>query len=479
MKRNGLAAVALGVLALTGGGTRIEPADWMAQLMRDAVVPGVALGVIEGRHERQFSFGLKNSVTRDPVTKETVFEAASLSKPVFAYAVLRLVDSGRLDLDKPLSDYLQGDYIEKDERVRRITARLVLSHRTGFPNWRPRGKQLTIGFEPGERFSYSGEGYVYLQKVVEHLMGRPLNIVMQRLVFDEIGMPSSSYVWRDDYARLSATGHGIGGSPVEKNQPKEANAAASLHTTASDYTRFVLAVLEGKGLKASSAAEILTPHVWVDEGCTNCIGRKPVKTSTSLAWGLGWGIERTAEGDSFWHWGDNGSFKCFVVVRRRKQRRGLVMFTNSSNGLSIVRQVVERTIGGSDPAFDWIHYDQYDSPTRKFMAAVLKDGTERAIAAYRAADPSLAKLDEGLVNGFGYQLIEQHRVSDAVEVFKLNVAAFPNSSNVYDSLGEAYALAGDRQAAISNYERSLQLNPNNTEGAEKLKTLKEGGRVHP
>src|SRR5271167_1564548 len=108
-------------------------------------------------------FGIKESTTGQPVTVETVFEAASLSKPVFAYGVLKLVEQGKLGLDVPLTTYLPKPYIAGDERLAKITARIVLSHRTGFPNW------------PGERFSYSGEGYIYLQRVVEKITGKPLN----------------------------------------------------------------------------------------------------------------------------------------------------------------------------------------------------------------------------------------------------------------------------------------------------------------
>src|SRR4030095_1153264 len=118
------------------------------------------------------AFGVKNASTREPVDDNTVFEAASLSKPVMAYAALKLVDAGKLDLDKPLAQYLEKPYLEGDDRLNLITARRVLTHTTGFPNWRQQGQPLKIVFPPGERFSYSGEGFVYLQKVIERLTGQ-------------------------------------------------------------------------------------------------------------------------------------------------------------------------------------------------------------------------------------------------------------------------------------------------------------------
>src|SRR5579863_6059040 len=143
-------------------------------LIKQGGMPGMSIAVIRGgKTTWVHGFGVKNEKSGEPVTAGTVFEAASLSKPVFAYGVLKLVEEGKLALDVPLTTYLPKPYIEGDERLTKITARIVLSHRTGFPNWRDADK-LLIYFTPGERFSYSGEGYVYLQRVVEHITGKPL-----------------------------------------------------------------------------------------------------------------------------------------------------------------------------------------------------------------------------------------------------------------------------------------------------------------
>src|SRR5215467_468183 len=133
------------------------------RLMREADIPGMSITLIRGgKIAWHGNFGVKNAKSAQPIDDDTVFEAASLSKPVFAYAVLKLVEQGKLGLDVPLTSYLPKPYIA-DDRLKEITARFVLSHRTGFPNWRGEGNPLTIHFTPGERFSYSGEGFVYLQ----------------------------------------------------------------------------------------------------------------------------------------------------------------------------------------------------------------------------------------------------------------------------------------------------------------------------
>ena len=332
------------------------------ELLREASIPGMSLALIrDGKTYWLHSFGVKHERTKQLVTDDTIFEAASLSKPVFAYGVLKLVDEGKLDLDTPLTKYLPQPYIAGDERLDEITARIVLSHRTGLKNWRPDGGDLKIYFTPGERFSYSGEGIVYLQKVVEQITGKKLNDYMTEAVFVPLRMTSSSYVWRSDYDIRTATGHNEDAQPGDKSKPTDANAASSLHTTAADYARFVEAILNGKGLKNETLREMEKPQVAVDLACTNCTDRVAGESAKEVFWGLGWGIQETRDGESLWHWGDNGAFKCYVLAYP-KQKIGLVMFTNGQNGLSIRENVVQLALGGAQPAFAWAKYERYDSP---------------------------------------------------------------------------------------------------------------------
>jgi CubicO group peptidase (beta-lactamase class C family) len=323
-------------------------------LMKKGGVPGLAIAVIRGgKTTWVHGFGVKNAKVGQPVTAETVFEAASLSKPVFTYGVLKLVDRGKLGLDVPLTTYLPKPYIDGDERLVKITARIVLSHRTGFPNWRGDDGALPIYFTPGERFSYSGEGYIYLQRVVEHITGKPLNEYMAEAVFTPLGMTNSSYVWRPDFDTLTATGHDKDGKPADLWKPKEAGAASTLNTTAKDYALFVDAILHGKGLKRSTLHEMETTQVALDPECRICIKREPKELSKNLFWGLGWGIERKDGSSSLWHWGDNGVFKGFVMVDPRS-KSGVVMFANSENGLEIAKPIVNEAMGTDSLAFAWL-----------------------------------------------------------------------------------------------------------------------------
>jgi CubicO group peptidase (beta-lactamase class C family) len=393
-----------------------------------------------------------------------------------------LCDSGKFDLDKPLTQYLPGQYeVGDDSRLNQITAGRVMSHTPGFPNWRPKGGALKIHFTPGERFSYSGEGFVYLSKVIEHVAGEKFNDFMKKSVFEPLGMTSSSYVWQDRYDRLKTFLHNSKGEPAGQNKLSKGayNAAASLLTTAQDYGRFVAAILKGTGLKKETMKLMLTPQANVRAGGASSIDRPNAKIVSDLAWGLGWGLQTTGDGVSLWHWGDNGDSKAYVVAFAR-QRMGIVFFANSANGLSIAREIVEEAVGGEHPALAWLNYESYKSPGRTLLKNITAKGVETALREYREWRKGRAAgevINEGQMNRLGYELLYGWKqVKDAIEVFKLNVEDYPQSFNVYDSLGEAYAVHGDKELAIKNYERSVELNPNNTGGIEALKKLREGSQ---
>jgi len=444
--------------------------------MKRADLPGLSIALIRnGAVVWRHGFGVKDSMTRETVTDDTVFEAASLSKPVFAYAVLKLVDAGKIDLDRPLTEYLPGNYdVGPDPRLSRITARHVLSHTTGFPNWRGGDPILKIFFAPGEKFSYSGEGFVYLSKVIEHITGEKLNDFMKRMVFDPLGMASSSYVWQSSYDSQKTSRHNALGVPSPQLKPESANAAASLHTTAQDYARFIAAILNGAGLKKETQKEMLTPQVKVDEGGFNTTSRPANTPSPNISWGLGVGLQNTADGVSFWHWGDNGDAKAYFVAFE-KQKLGVVVFANGANGLSFISELIDEAVGGSQPAIAWIKYDSYTSPRSVLLRNIRANGADAALVEYREWRKGRAPgelLTEGQMNSFGYDLLfGLKRAKDAIAVFKLNVEDYPQSFNTYDSLGEAYAIDGNKELAIQNYKRSIELNPRNTGGIEKLKIL--------
>jgi CubicO group peptidase (beta-lactamase class C family) len=448
-------------------------------LMTEADIPGLSIAVIrDSKVIWTRGFGVTNSETKARVNDNTVFEAASLTKPVFAYAVLKLVDNGKLDLDTPLVKYLPGRYdVGDDPRLDQITARHVLSHTTGFPNWRPRGdKTLKMYFSPGNRFSYSGEGFVYLSKVVEQITGESQQAFIKRTVFDPLDMKSSELVWRNEYESLKTFTHDWVGGVSGRGKPDKPNAAASLHTTANDYAKFVIAMLKGTGLKPATARLMLTPQASVTLAGAFNLNAPDAKLSPTVSWGLGWGLEQTQDGTAFWHWGDNGDTKAFVLAVP-KQKTGLVMFANSANGLSIINELVESVMGNDHPSLAWLNLERYNSQPRLMLKAILKSDAETVLTDYqghRAQAENKLSLTENEMNRLGYQLLRLKRIKDAIAVFTQNTVDFPQAFNTWDSLAEGYMIDGDKESAIKYYKKSLELNPDNTNAAQKLKELGAG-----
>jgi CubicO group peptidase (beta-lactamase class C family) len=325
----------------------------LEQLLHDGRVPGLSYALIRGGQIVETkAVGVRDVSTGTAIDSDTIFEAASLSKPVFAYAVLQLVDAGVLSLDTPLSMYAP-DYVADDPRAASITVRNVLSHTTGLPNWRSGTIPLKTYFPPGGRFSYSGEGYVWLQRVVETVTGQPFNDVMARLVFEPLEMHRSSYVWRADFEPDYARPHDANLLPGDKRKPSKPRSAATLQTTAADYARFLQAVLSGARLKPDTARQWLEPQVRIRQHCFQCLSADSPDADQHVAWGLGWGLE--PDGGTFFHWGDNGRFKAFVTGSLA-DRSAVVVFTNGSNGLAIMPDVIDLLMPADHPAFAWLDY---------------------------------------------------------------------------------------------------------------------------
>lgn len=365
--------------------------DRLPRLMQAFAVPGVGIAVVEeGVVAWSRAFGVSHAQTQAPVDARTVFEDASLSKPVFAYLVMQLVDRGLVELDRPLVAYRRMDYLARHPWIDRITARDVLRHSTGLPNWRksPATEPLVPSVEPGTRIDYSGEAIFWLQLVVESITGQSLDEAMQVHLFGPAGMKDSTYTWSADFAERSVYGHfahdmAQAGMPpqmfreqwtlaqqvadrrgrplsswkyedaaralpeVAKLAPPGlvtwpgdilANAAASLRTTVQDYATFLTLMMAGRARGAWEVTEatreaMLAPQIKVP-------GRWTEK-------GLGWNMEATRDGPVFYHSGSNGGiFKNFAVGDARR-RRAIVVLTNGGSG-SFVHQRVVRAATGLD-----------------------------------------------------------------------------------------------------------------------------------
>ena len=359
--------------------TTAEPID---ELLKLASVPGLGMATVRGADITAEGYGVRRSGGTDRVTGDTVFEAASLSKPVFASIVMQLAAEGKIDVTRPLAAYMPVPS-PGDERSSRITAAHVLSHSGGWRNWRNnRDMPLSADFEPGSRFSYSGEGYFFLQRIVEQIAGKALPRLARERVFDPLGMRASSFIWRPELDPALASPHSNRGQPfesfhvktarayqalanelakpvedwtaadVEKNLPKVdasvtvlpnnmvPNAAASLMTTARDYATFLRWLMGAGPVQGGRAV----------------LDRMMVQRSTineALGWGSGIGLEQAGGKRYLWHWGDNPGFKNFVLVEPAASS-ATVIFTNGNAGQRVYERVIRMRGGVDHPAFLWL-----------------------------------------------------------------------------------------------------------------------------
>ena len=320
------------------------------RLMAIYKVPGVSIAGIENRQiawDRQY--GVLHAGSEKKVDRNTLFEACSMSKPVLAYLALKLVEQNRLDLDRPLIQYLDKPYLNDQPLHERITARMVLSHTSGFPNWRPGGWQsgnpLIVEFEPGTQFSYSGEGFLYLQRVIEHITGTPYCEYVDKHLFRPLGLTLSSHEWQDCYADIASVRHNAQGEGESgPSRFDTAVSAYSLCCTPLEYARFIVEILKtdrsaAHSLSARSLDLMFTRTA--ETGWPQTL-RSGAVIDDAPWFGLGWMIEKTASGNRFSHSGSNGgSFRqiCYTEFDR-ESGSGIVIMTNAIGGYPLYREIL-------------------------------------------------------------------------------------------------------------------------------------------
>ena len=346
-----------------------KPLD-AARMLEVTRVPGVAVAGINEAKPYLLYAGLERA-GGPAVSARTHFPAASLTKPVFAWAVQHLAKEGKIDLNRPLQDYVD---LGLTGTARKITALHVLTHSTGLTNWRFQPNlQLESSFEPGSRWRYSGEGFVLLQRVVEKITGRPIAEFMRTTVLEPLGMTQSSFAWSPEIQTLTALGHDRQGALIERSlafyeqrnyetlqksglnpasatydqitaayqQNKQTalpiaispNMAGSLQTTVADYSFFLAHVLKNMTRSDDFKAR--------------------VDVNRDIAWAPGWGVDRSTKTPSLFHWGDGPGFKNFCWVSPAR-KSALVFFTNGDSGAALYAWLFRQITNGDLSAFYWI-----------------------------------------------------------------------------------------------------------------------------
>lgn len=347
----------------------------IARAMAATQSRGLAIAVIDkGRVVRVRSYGDRNAAGA-PLQTNTIMYGASLTKSAFAYLVMQLVEEDRLDLDRPLADYLERplpDYpsedkyapwsdLAGDERWRSITARHALTHSVGFANFafvEPDGK-LRFHFDPGARYAYSGEGMILLQFAIERGLGLDVGVEMQRRVFDRFGMNNTSMIWRPDFATNLADGWRADGSVEPHDERSKVRAAGSMDTTIDDIAKFAAGYVRGEGLGAKARAELTRPQLAITTASQfpSLQAELPIdQRRKDLAAGLGVIAFRGPQGAGFMKGGHNDSTGNTLVCIERGQRC-VVILSNDVRAEPAFPRLVEFVLGKTGAPWRWEYGD--------------------------------------------------------------------------------------------------------------------------
>jgi CubicO group peptidase (beta-lactamase class C family) len=420
-------------------------------------------------------FGLANMEWNIPNTPETRFRLGSITKQFTATLILQLVEQGKIKLDGKLSDYLP-DY--RKDVGEKVTIHQLLTHTSGIPSYTglpgfirdvsrnpyavdefvKKFASNDLEFEPGSKFSYNNSGYFLLGAIIEKITGRPYEQVIKEKIFEPLGMKNSGYDHAATILEKRASGYiktrdGYLNAPyLDMSLPY---AAGSLYSTVEDLFLWDQALYTDRLLSEQSKAVMYKPYL--------------------QNYAYGWVITKAKLGsgpETVTSIGHNGGINGFntLLVRYPEQRNLIVLLDNTSQGASLDRLAGELT--------NILYNQPYSLPRMPLAETLLKtiqdQGIEAGVAQYRdlkAKQPNVYDFTEPQLNQLGYQLLQTNKRKEAIEIFKLNVEAYPQSANVYDSLGEAYMVEGNNEQAIVNYKKSLELNPQSPSGALALKRL--------
>lgn len=337
------------------------------QWMKKERVTGLALALVHNGHVVYVqAYGQRNAERNQPLEINTVMYGASLTKMAFAYMVMQLCDEQILVLDRPISEYLKkplSDYpkyadLKADARWKKLTSRMLLSHTTGFPNFRfvnSDGK-LDFKLEPGTRYSYSGEGINLMQFVLEEGLGLDVGKEMQRRVFDRFGMKQSSMTWRDDFASNLTSGYDMNGKSQGHNARRNVRAAGSMDTTIKDFSQFFASYLRGEGVSAKSFEELVRPQIEITSShqfptIESYPPKSPFK-SLGLSAGLGLVLYKSPHGLAFFK-GGHDDYTANFLLGFLPKKSGLVLLSNSVRAEAIYPQLVESLLGETGMPWSW------------------------------------------------------------------------------------------------------------------------------
>jgi CubicO group peptidase (beta-lactamase class C family) len=435
---------------------------------------GAVLVAENGKVIFKKGYGMANMEWNIPVEPDTKFRLGSITKQFTSMLILQLVQEGKIKLEGKLTDYLP-DY--RKDTGDRITIHQLLNHTSGIPSYTGLPKFFQeisrnpysvsdfikkfasgdLEFEPGTKFKYNNSGYFLLGAIVERVTSKPYEQVLKERILDPVGMKNTGYDHSETILAKRAAGYekrpgGYVNAPyLDMSLPY---AAGSLYSTVEDLYLWDQALYTDKLLSAQLKEAMYKPGM--------------------SDYAYGWVVRKApldAQGEPITKIEHEGGINGFnTLITRMPESKNLIVLLNNTGGTKLeeMSQKIAAILFGKP----------YKAPMRDIadtlFNTVMEKDVQTAIKQYRelkSTQKDAYDFSEGQLNRLGYQLLQTNRVKDAIEIFKLNVEMFPQGSNTYDSLGEAYMVNGDKSLAIQNYKKSLELNPKNTGAVEKLKKL--------
>ncbi len=469
--------IQLVTLQVTIAQTKAEKIDQLMRLYSEYdQFNGTVLVAEQGKIIYKKGFGMANMEWNIPNQPDTKLRLGSVSKQFTALLILQLMEEGKLKLDVPITTYLPNYPKANGDR---ITIHHLITHTAGIPNYTSFSNFMkensrdhyspeefikvfadkSLEFNPGEKFAYSNSGYFVLGYIIEQVTGKTYEQCLQERVFEPLNMNNSGYDNSAVILKNRASGY-------EKNGQSYVNAsfldmsipyaAGSLYSTVEDLYLWDQALYTDKLLSAKSRELLFAPHI-----------------STGAAhYGYGWGVfELPTDNPAkklkvVEHTGGINGFT--TIISRGLSDKSLIVLLNNTGsvGLSTISKAIRAIL-----------YDKPYFMPKKSLASVLlvaynEKGIEAGTKKYEELKNSESyDFDEGDMNAVGYQLLQLGKIKEAIAIFKLNVAKFPESGNAYDSLGEAYLSSGDNELALFNYKKSVALDPSNENGKKVIEEL--------
>ena len=455
--------------------------EYVVSLMDAYQIPGVALAIVkDNKIYKAKAYGVRNLKTKDPLTAESIFHMASVSKPFSATAIMQLLERGKIGLNDPLIKYLP--YFKLDgQRYRDITIKQMLTHTSGIPDVRDYEwdkPQFDAGAAeryvrslvnekmiaaPGEKFQYSNMAFDVLADVIAKVSGMTFEDYIKENILNPLEMKESDFLRERIRPELRTSAHVFNLQPqVSEVYPYNRRHAPSscLNASVLEMCNWAIAnmnkgVFKGRRILEESSYDLLfEPQAKIDQ---------------NRSIGLSWFLDRYRGIKTISHGGGDLGYRSYIIMLPEQSLAVIVASNFAATPIGNLTFGVVDLMLGYEPPNPTI-------PISMIMGGtILNSGVAKAIEYYRELkrnQPNSYDFQEAQLNSLGYQLMSMNRLNDAIDIFKLNVEVFPQAYNTYDSLAEAFMKTGNKELAIENYEKSLKLNPQNTNAFEKIKELK-------